>query len=120
MKRTALLAAAMTAGLFTASTSLATALAADAPPTTKDDTSAMPAPVEGVDTNAPLEGENSYTETQVTTMLTDLGFTAISGLMLDEKGIWRAQATHDGKEGPVAVDYRGNVVFDGALVPKPE
>lgn len=117
MKRTALLAAAMTAGFFTF-----TAGAADTPaPTTEPaDTSAMPAPVDGVDTNAPLEGENSYTETQVTEMLTELGFTAIGGLMLDDKGIWRGQATHDGKAGEVAVDYRGNVVFDGVLVPKPE
>ncbi|MFT3809883.1 MAG: hypothetical protein QM698_08185 [Micropepsaceae bacterium] len=117
MTRTALLAAAMTAAFMTFA-----ARAADEPATTTEpaDTSAMPAPVDGVDTNAPLEGENSFTEAQVTDMLTELGFTAISGLMLDEKGIWRAQATHDGKEGPVAVDYRGNVVFDGVLVPKPE
>ena len=116
MKRTALLAAAMTAAFLTVGARAADTAASPEPA----DTSAMPAPVDGVDTNAPLEGENSYTETQVTEMLTELGFTAISGLMLDDKGIWRAQATHDGKEGPVAVDYRGNVVFDDKLVPKPE
>ena len=112
MKRTALLAATMAAALMTAPA----VYAADEPA----DTSAMPAPVEGVDTNAPLEGENSFTEAQVTDMLTELGFTAITGLALDDKGVWRGQATHDGKTADVAVDYRGNVVFDGALVKKPE
>jgi len=112
VKRTALLAAVVTAAVF----AFPAAQAADK----ADDTSAMPAPVEGVDTNAPLEGANSYTADQVTTMLTEMGFTAITALTLDDKGIWRGQATHDGAMADVAVDYRGNVVFDGKLVPKPE
>lgn len=114
MKRTALLAAAMATGLFTASH----ALAAEEPA----DTSAMPAPVEGVDTNAPLEGENSFTEAQVIERLEDHGFTAITGLALDDKGVWRGEATFDNVVGPVAVDYRGNVVYgaDNKLLPPKE
>lgn len=111
MNRTALLAAAMTAAL-----AFPVAQAANEPA----DTSAMPAPVEGVDTNAPLEGENSYTETQVADLLTEHGFTEISGLALDEKGVWRGKATREGTAGDVAVDYRGNIVFNGDLVVKPE
>jgi hypothetical protein len=112
MKRTALLAAAMTAGLLTASA----AFAQD----TKEDTSAMPAPVEGVDTNAPLEGANSFTEAQVTSRLEENGFTEITGLKLDDKGIWRGKAKHQGAMLDVAVDYRGNIVYGGQILAKPE
>jgi hypothetical protein len=28
----------------------------------------------------------------------------------DADGIWRGNATHDGKSGKVAVDFKGNVV----------
>lgn len=113
MKRTALLAAAMSVGLFST-----TALAADEPA----DTSVAPAPVEGVDTNAPLEGENSFTEMQVTERLEANGFTAVTGLALDDRGVWRGQATYDGQTVPVAVDYRGNIVYgdDGRILAQPE
>lgn len=84
----------------------------------KDDTSAMPTPVEGVDDVAPLEGANSYTQDQVTEMLTENGFTDIAGLALDEKGIWNGTAIHSGKSGAVAIDYRGNLFFDGKRIIK--
>lgn len=87
---------------------------------TKDDTSAMPTPVEGVDTNAPLEGANSFTEAQVTSRLQDNGFTEVTGLMLDEKGIWRGKAKMNNTVYDVAVDYRGNIVYGGTIMAKPE
>ncbi len=111
MKRTTL--AALAAGFLMA----VPAMAADAA-NTQDDTSAMPTPVEGVDTVAPLEGANSYTQAQVETMLGENGFTAVQSLMLDDKGIWRGTATHAGKSGQVAVDYRGNLFFDGVRIIK--
>lgn len=83
-----------------------------------NDTSAMPTPVEGVDTVAPLEGANSYTQAQVEEMLTENGFTNIQGLMKDDKGIWRGTATHNGKSGAVAIDYRGNLFFEGQRIVK--
>ena len=110
-----MLAAAMTAGLFTASHALAADTASD-----PADTSAMPAPVEGVDTNAPLEGANSFTEAQVIARLEENGFTEVTGLKLDDKGIWRGQAKHQGTTFDVAVDYRGNIVFGGQILAKPE
>ncbi len=114
MTRTALLAAAMAAGLFTASSAVAAENAAD--------TSALPAPVEGVDTNAPLEGENSFTEDQVRARLEENGFTAVGALALDDKGVWRGQATYEGEAVDVAVDYRGNIVFgdDRKILVQPE
>jgi len=97
----------------------APAYAADTPAKSEgDDTSAMPTPVEGVDTVAPLEGANSYTQAQVETMLTENGFTEVQGLMLDDKGIWRGTAMHDAKKGDVAIDYRGNLFFDGMRIIK--
>jgi hypothetical protein len=84
----------------------------------KDDTSALPTPVEGVDDVAPLEGANSYTQDQVGAMLTENGFTEVEGLMLDGKGIWRGKAKHDGHVGDVAIDYRGNLFFDGKRIIK--
>lgn len=118
MTRTALLAAAMTAGLFTASH--ATAQDSTPTPTAKEDVSAMPAPVEGVDTNAPLEGANSFTEAQVIARLEENGFTEVTGLALDDKGIWRGKAKHQGAMLDVAVDYRGNIVYGGQILAKPE
>ncbi|BCW89568.1 hypothetical protein sos41_27340 [Alphaproteobacteria bacterium SO-S41] len=113
VKRSGLLAAVAAAALFTMP-----ALAADS--TGKDDTSAMPAPVEGVDTNAPLEGANSFTEAQVTSRLQENGFTEVSGLKLDDKGIWRGKAKMNNTVYDVAVDYRGNIVYGGTIMAKPE
>lgn len=112
MKRTALLAAGMTAAFL-----MGGAYAAETK-TTGDDTSAMPTPVEGVDDVAPLEGANSYTEAQVGEMLTENGFTGVTGLALDDKGVWRGTATHGGVTGAVAVDYRGNLFFEGKRIVK--
>ncbi len=111
--RRSVFAAALAAGFAMA----APALAADTK-NDDNDTSAMPTPVEGVDTVAPLEGANSYTQTQVEAMLTENGFTNVAGLMLDEKGVWRGTATHSAKNGAIAVDYRGNLFFDGARIIK--
>lgn len=112
MKRSGLLAACAAAALF--------AMPVMAADETKDDTSAMPTPVEGVDTNAPLEGANSFTEAQVAARLQDNGFTEVSGLMLDDKGIWRGKAKMNNTVYDVAVDYRGNIVYGGTIMAKPE
>jgi hypothetical protein len=59
--------------------------------------------------NAPVEGKNSFTEAQAKDRIADAGFTNVSGLQLDDKGIWRGTAMKDGKSTPVALDYQGNV-----------
>lgn len=108
MKRTAFLAAAMTAALMTGVPAFA------------EETSAMPTPVAGVDDHAPLEGANSFTQDQVAGRLTDNGFTEIAGLTLDDKGIWRGTAKYQNQTVDVAVDYRGNIVYGGKIMAKQE
>lgn len=60
--------------------------------------------------NAPVEGENSFTEGQAKERIEAAGFTNVSALKQDDKGVWRGTATKDGKETPVGLDYQGNVV----------
>jgi len=59
---------------------------------------------------APLEGANSFTEGQAQDRIVAAGYSGVSALTKDEKGIWRGTATMDGKTVNVAVDYKGNVV----------
>jgi len=63
-----------------------------------------------VDEGAPLEGANSFTEGQAQDRALAAGYTDVSMLTKDDKGIWRGTATIDGKASKVAVDYKGNVV----------
>jgi hypothetical protein len=62
------------------------------------------------DPGAPLKGANSFTEAQARGRAEHYGFTAVSAMTKDADGIWRGNATHDGKSGKVAVDFKGNVV----------
>jgi putative membrane protein len=59
---------------------------------------------------APVPGANSFTEDQAKSRIQDAGFSDVSALTKDDKGIWRGQATKDGKTTTVALDYQGNVV----------
>lgn len=59
---------------------------------------------------APVEGANSFTEAQAKERIENAGYTDVKGLKLDDKGIWMASATKDGKSVSVALDYQGNVV----------
>ncbi len=59
---------------------------------------------------APVAGANSFTEEQARARLQEAGYTTVSGLKLDDKGIWQAAATKDGKPVNVALDYQGNIV----------
>ena len=59
---------------------------------------------------APFEGANSFTEGQAQDRILAAGFTNVSGLTKDDKGIWRGEAEAEGKTLNVAVDYKGNVV----------
>lgn len=58
----------------------------------------------------PFPGANSFTEGQAKTRIQDAGFADVSKLTKDEQGIWRGQATKNGKTTGVALDYKGNVV----------
>ena len=59
---------------------------------------------------APVPGKNSFTETQARDRLEHHGYTAVSGLQLDNDQIWRGTATKDGHPVKVALDYQGNIV----------
>ncbi len=63
-----------------------------------------------VDAGAPLQGANSFTESQAKDRVVAAGFTMPATLTKDDKGIWRGTSTKDGKNVNVAVDYKGNVV----------
>ena len=59
---------------------------------------------------APFEGANSFTEGQAQDRVLAAGFTDVSALTQDDKGIWRGTANSQGKTVNVAVDFKGNVV----------
>ncbi|QPC95816.1 DUF4142 domain-containing protein [Mesorhizobium sp. INR15] len=62
------------------------------------------------DPTPPLAGANSFTEDQAKDRIQGAGFADVSKLTKDDQGIWRGQATKDGKNTTVALDYKGNVV----------
>ena len=59
---------------------------------------------------APLEGANSFTEGQAKDRAEAAGFTEVSALQKDDKGIWRGTAKRGGSEVKIAIDFKGNVV----------
>ena len=63
-----------------------------------------------IDEGAPLEGANSFTESQAKDRLVAAGLSSVSALTKDDKGIWRGTAMKDGKSVNVAVDFKGKVV----------
>jgi len=78
-------------------------------PSTDSDTPAVATP-DSKNATAPVEGANSFTEDQAKERLTEAGYADVTGLTLDDKGIWQAKATKDGKAVNVALDYQGNIV----------
>lgn len=59
---------------------------------------------------APVEGANSFTESQAQERIAAAGYTSVSALKLDEQGVWRGMATKDGQSVSVGLDYQGNIV----------
>ena len=57
----------------------------------------------------PQSGNNSFTEEQARGHLANAGYTEITGMTQDAQGVWRGQATKDGKTSEVSVDYQGSV-----------
>src|SRR5690606_9858617 len=84
------------------------AFAQDAPPAADPDTPAIATPSEQ-NPDAPVAGENSFTENQARERIQEAGFTDIAGLALDDNGIWRARASRDGAAVEVQLDYQGNI-----------
>ncbi|NEI73215.1 PepSY domain-containing protein [Rhizobium lusitanum] len=60
---------------------------------------------------APVAGKNSFTESQAKSRMEEAGYQDVSGLKLDDQGVWRATASKDGKQGNVSLDFQGNIVM---------
>jgi hypothetical protein len=63
-----------------------------------------------MDQGAPYAGANSFTENQAKDRVVANGFTDVSALAKDDKGVWRGTASQGGSKVNVAVDFKGNVV----------
>lgn len=59
---------------------------------------------------APVAGANSFTESQAKSRMESNGFANVTNLKKDDSGVWRANATKDGKQHNVSLDFQGNVV----------
>jgi hypothetical protein len=59
---------------------------------------------------APVAGANSFTERQAKSRIESKGYTNLSGLKKDDKGVWRGTAMSGGKSVHVSLDFEGNVV----------
>lgn len=63
-----------------------------------------------VENGAPFAGANSFTEGQAKDRIMAAGYTSLTNLKKDDKGIWRGTAQQGDKSVDVAVDFKGNVV----------
>jgi hypothetical protein len=59
--------------------------------------------------NAPVAGRNSFTEGQAQSKIEAAGYTKVTDLKKDDKGVWRGKATKGGSSIPVSLDFEGNV-----------
>ncbi|EHK74525.1 hypothetical protein SM0020_28215 [Sinorhizobium meliloti CCNWSX0020] len=87
---------------------VATASLAQTTPSAEGNTRAIATP-DSQNPAAPVEGANSFTDVQAKERIEEAGYTDVNGLKLDDKGVWQATATKDGKSVSVALDYQGNV-----------
>lgn len=83
------------------------AFAQATPPAADPQTPAIATPSDQ-NPDAPVAGENSFTENQARERIQDAGFSD-AGLVLDDNGIWRGTATRDGASVEVQLDYQGNI-----------
>jgi opacity protein-like surface antigen len=63
--------------------------------------------------DAPVAGRNSFTEGEAKSRIEKMGFSNVTNLKKDEKGVWRGRAMKDGKAVDVSLDYQGNVIEAG-------
>jgi hypothetical protein len=63
----------------------------------------------GNNSDMPVKGANSYTQSEAKSRIERQGFNRVSALRKDQAGVWRGTAVKDGKSVQVSVDYQGNV-----------
>ncbi len=90
---------------------LLSATAALAQSQTPSTTQTTPAVNTGQNPGAPVAGKNSFTEDQAKSRIEAAGYTDVTGLKLDDQGVWRATAKKDGKGTGVSLDFQGNVTM---------
>ena len=61
------------------------------------------------DANTPAKGSNSFTQGEAASRIQSRGFSHVSGLHLDQNGVWRGQAEKNGNTTTVWLDYKGNI-----------
>lgn len=83
------------------------AFAQQATPATPE-TPAVASPTE-TNPSAPVPGENSFTEAQAKERIEEKGYTNVTGLALDDKGVWVGSADKSGASVEVKLDYQGNI-----------
>jgi predicted transcriptional regulator len=59
-----------------------------------------------------VAGENSFTESQARERIQAAGYTDVSGLKLDDQGIWRGKAVKSSAPVAVGLDFQGNVAAE--------
>jgi hypothetical protein len=64
----------------------------------------------GNNPGAPVAGANSFTEGQAKSRIESKGFSNVSGLKKDDRGVWRGTAMRDGESVDVSLDFEGNIV----------
>lgn len=67
--------------------------------------------VEHAEPAAPIKGANSFTEGQAKDRAVAAGVRQISVMTKDDDGIWRGKGKKGDQDVAVAVDFKGNVVF---------
>jgi hypothetical protein len=59
--------------------------------------------------NKPVSGANSFTEGQAKSKIEQAGYTNVTSLKKDDKGVWRGRASKGGTSTDVSLDFQGNV-----------
>jgi hypothetical protein len=98
-----------TAAIAAALVLVATTSFAQKPASPDANTPAVTTPSTPKNPKAPVEGANSFTEGQARSRIEKEGFTNVTGLKKDDKGVWRGSATKGSQKVNVSVDFQGNV-----------
>lgn len=59
--------------------------------------------------NKPVSGANSFTESQAKSRIEGAGYTGVTSLKKDDNGVWRAKASKGGTSSEISLDFQGNV-----------
>ncbi|WP_426615283.1 hypothetical protein [Bradyrhizobium sp. McL0616] len=59
--------------------------------------------------NKPVSGANSFTESQAKSRIEEAGYTDVKSLKKDGNGVWRAKASKGGSSSNISLDFQGNV-----------